>query len=1066
MSSVTLGRFPEAVVLGEQVQALTNQQKYADVIPLAQRLVEITRSDPGPQSADHVAALDQLAVAYEVLGKYEETEPLFRSALAIREHMLPSSHPDIGLAHNRLANALNILGRHKEAAEHYRSMMAIMEAARGPEHDDAFWPPSEPILRIETGMHNAPIWRIDVDAHCRLMLTGSLDKTARLWELPTDQGSEPRLVQVLRVPSGSGHDGEVHAVALSPDLRLVAVGAWNREFDHYVYIFDTKTGKLIRRLDKLDSTIQELRFSRDGRFLAAMLHGQEGMRAWETASWSLVGQDRDYGGESYGGVFDGAGNLYTVAYDGFMRRYGSDFKLEAKSRTLGGRQPQSVAVHPKGELVAVGYDDRRAVDVYRTHDLAHVFDADTRGTNLDLPMVAWSADGQQLYAGGSYNNGVDRAVRIWDGEGHGPGRDVFVARDTVMQLRPCDNAIAVATQDPAFGLISFAGKKLLWHEGNTTDMRNKVGGSFLVSSDGSKISFGLGRGGQKPILFDLVATHLADRFDFLVTHLADPRTTTGLSPDVDALKLTDWQDEFSPKLAGNPIRLDRYERSRSVAIAPGADRFVLGAEWSLRAYDNTGKLVWRKPVPGTAWGVNITQDNRFVLVAYGDGTIRWHRLSDGGEVLALFVHKKTREWVLWIPQGYYASSPRGDEYIGWHLNKGWEQAGDFVTAKRLKQHLYRPEIIKRAFELADAEAAVREAGLGDFKIADLAKRVPPQFRIIDPRDKAHANRSPVAVHVEVTSADDLITAFDVKVNGREVTPRTVRDLRRGAVLAEPPVLNVPLEKGENRIQVTARNDVGETVNELMVYLDREGLLDKKGRLFVLAVGVDNYSKLGIGSALQYAGADARLIVDTLREKAGPLHTEVKSKLLISGGDTPPTKANIEDALTLFNEAQAEDTVILFLAGHGVNEGADYLFMPEDAQRMESGKWRPSSVVRWHVLQNALQQAHGNRIMFVDTCHALGAFSPRLVKDAFDANIVVFSATDHQSLAQEHKELGHGVFSYALSQGLKGAAKTKKGEVSLLQLCQFVSDEVKRLTNDEQEPTFSLSQVKNFLLAAP
>jgi uncharacterized caspase-like protein len=97
----------------------------------------------------------------------------------------------------------------------------------------------------------------------------------------------------------------------------------------------------------------------------------------------------------------------------------------------------------------------------------------------------------------------------------------------------------------------------------------------------------------------------------------------------------------------------------------------------------------------------------------------------------------------------------------------------------------------------------------------------------------------------------------------------------------------------------------------------------------------------------------------------------------------------------------------------------------------------------------------------------GAFSPRLVKDAFDANIVVFSATDQDSLAQERTDLGHGVFSYALSEGLKGAANvTKKGGVSLFQLGEFVSEEVKRLSNDEQEPTFSLSQVKNFMLAAP
>jgi uncharacterized caspase-like protein len=309
--------------------------------------------------------------------------------------------------------------------------------------------------------------------------------------------------------------------------------------------------------------------------------------------------------------------------------------------------------------------------------------------------------------------------------------------------------------------------------------------------------------------------------------------------------------------------------------------------------------------------------------------------------------------------------------------------------------------------------------------------------------------------------------LDVKVNGRQVTPRDVRDIPQPVEGAEVRTINVPMEQGENRIQVTARNDVGETVQDLLVYLDREGVLNKKGRLFIVAVGTDKYPKLGDRYTLRYAGADARLMVDTLTKKAGPLHTQVISKLLVSDGETPPTKANIEDALAMFRDAGPEDTVILFLAGHGVNDGPDYLMIPEDAVRSDTGRWRPSSVVRWTLLQQALQDAQGSRIMFVDTCHASGAYSSRLVKDAADANIVVFSATDKETDAQERSRLGHGVFTYALSEGINGGADFgKKGVVNVLSLGAFVSDEVMRITNDEQEPVFSGSGVKNFVLATP
>jgi WD40 repeat protein len=921
-------------------------------------------------------------------------------------------------------------------------------------------PPTEPILRIETGMHTAPIRGIDVDAGCRLMVTGSFDKTARLWALPESGVGEAQLLRILRVPIGLDNAGRVVGVAISPDGRLAAVGGqgWRAHNANAVYVFETATGKLIRQLGGLNQIHQQA-FSPDGKYLAAAVGGgtsSGGMRVWETAGWSVVGEDNGYeNGASYGVTFDKANKLYTVAWDGLLRRYGREFKLEAKAKTLGGEKPFRVAVHPRGDLVAVGFDDSTAVEIYDAKDLKRRFSADTAGVDRgNLSTVAWSTDGTRLYAGGKYLG----RIRIWDEEGRGTGRDVAVTQNTIMTLLPCRNSIAVGAQDPAFGLLSATGEKQVWQEADIVDVRGKLGENFTVSEDGDKVRFGLGPSNDKPVLFDLASGRLTDQ----------PQPVSVLAaPDIESLGVADWRNGLAPKLNGKPLQLTRYELSHSVAIAPGGDRFVLGTEWYLRAYGREGNELWRKPVPGSVWGVNIPRRGKFVVAAYADGTIRWHRLSDGAEVLTLFVNAKTREWVLWTPQGYYASSLNGDQMVGWHLNKGWDQAGEFVTAARLKKHLYRPDIVKRAFELADADAAVHEAGLSGFKLADLASHTPPEFRIVDPNDKSHADRSPVAVKLELAETNDPVTGFDVKVNGRQVTPRDVRDIDLPTKDAETRTLNIPMQKGENHIQVVAHNSVGETVEDLLVYLNREGVLDKKGRLFIVAVGVDKYVKLGPRWSLRYAGADARLMVDTLTKKAGPLHTEVIRKLLVSDGDTPPTKANIEDALALFRDASPEDTVILFIASHGVNDGADYLMIPEDAERNDIGRWRPSSVVSWSVLQKALQDAQGSRIMFVDTCHSSGAYSSRLVKDAADANIVVFSATDKDTEAQETKELGHGVFTYAVSEGINGGADFgNKGLVNVLSLGAYVSDEVKRMTNDEQEPVFSGSGVKNFVLATP
>ena len=56
-------------------------------------------------------------------------------------------------------------------------------------------PPTDPIPRIETGMHTASIRRIATDRDGRWLVTASHDKTARVWNLSTGA-----LAQVLRPP--------------------------------------------------------------------------------------------------------------------------------------------------------------------------------------------------------------------------------------------------------------------------------------------------------------------------------------------------------------------------------------------------------------------------------------------------------------------------------------------------------------------------------------------------------------------------------------------------------------------------------------------------------------------------------------------------------------------------------------------------------------------------------------------------------------------------------------------------------------------------------------------------
>jgi len=126
----------------------------------------------------------------------------------------------------------------------------------------------------------------------------------------------------------------------------------------------------------------------------------------------------------------------------------------------------------------------------------------------------------------------------------------------------------------------------------------------------------------------------------------DPQADSSFSHPLHVgLDVDQWEDSLSPTLNGNPIKLDPYEISRSLAIGPKQDSFVLGADWGIYRFDRQGAQIWRTSIPGVAWGINISSDGRYVVATLGDGTIRWYTYDKGEEVLALFVDRDMKSWV-------------------------------------------------------------------------------------------------------------------------------------------------------------------------------------------------------------------------------------------------------------------------------------------------------------------------------------------------------------------------------------------------------------------------------------
>ncbi len=649
-------------------------------------------------------------------------------------------------------------------------------------------PDQRPILRIETGMHTAPIHRIGVDAACSLLATASGDKTVRLWSLP-----DGRLKRVVRLPIGEGDAGKVFATALSPDGRWLAAGGWDAAYDttgkHSLTIVDLSSGA-VRRVGAFENVINEIAFSADGRRVAVGLGGNNGVRVLDSATGDELHADRDYGARVYGLAFAPDGGLIASSDDGQLRRYGPDLKLTAKRGAPDGKDPYGVAIDPAGRRAAVGYYEEIPVSILDAKTLAPLARAQTEGLGAgDLSSVAWSRDGGTLVAGGQakevFASGWRRILRRFDASGRRRGEDIAAGPNSIFDIQPCGEGFVFATAEPSFGLVSAQGVAKGLQGRRSPNMRGKLGPALTLSRDAASVRFGLDLGEAKAVLFDLAAASLAD----------SPNAAPSLAPaKVDGLPVTDWENKPTPKFHGKPLALEDYETPRALAVRPGGSGFVLATDWWVRTYGAKGNALWTHPGPGVAWGVDFSADGDIVVVAYGDGTIRWLRWSDGQELLALFVEPQSRKWVAWTPSGYYMASAGGEDLIGWHVNRGWTQEADFFPASQFRADYNRPDIVRLVLQTKDEAEAVRRANATakrEIPAKPIGAALPPVVTITSPADGSRFSSDSVEIGYTLRSPSGLpVDKLDVLADGVPVPAtgfeRTSAGEAKGRVVASLP----------------------------------------------------------------------------------------------------------------------------------------------------------------------------------------------------------------------------------------------------------------------------------------
>ncbi|MEI6313658.1 MAG: caspase family protein, partial [Syntrophus sp. (in: bacteria)] len=511
----------------------------------------------------------------------------------------------------------------------------------------------------------------------------------------------------------------------------------------------------------------------------------------------------------------------------------------------------------------------------------------------------------------------------------------------------------------------------------------------------------------------------------------------------------------APKLNGAPLKLKQYETSRSLAVAPDGQTFLLGTEWSLRLFNARGEEIWQSPVSDVVWAVNITGDGRFALAAFGDGTIRWHNMADGKEVLAFFPHNDRKRWVVWTPEGFFDASAGGAGLIGYHLNRGKDKEARFVGVDKLYDQFYRPDLVMAKFQGKDITEYAKAVNVNRILTMET---LPPVVRLTT--TSGTRQKREVAIEGEVCDQgggigeatlflNDMPVVVDTEGRGLKIVANGGGEGASCRIFSH----TVTLTEGGNVIALMAMN-YANTIesNRPHVTLAFHSGQKERSDLYVLAVAVNKYRDGDL--RLKYPIPDADDLIKSIQGSGNRLFGKVIVKTVY---DDEATRSGLEQAFReMGRETKREDVFILFLAGHGITYERDgnYYFLPVDFRFTGEDAIQKQGVSKDDLMRNLTHIQAMKSLLLLDTCNS-GSFAEAVVSRNIVEKTAVarlsravgrstISASSRDQVALEGYE-GHGVFTWTILQALAGQAYDKDGKVTVSGLAAYVEETLPKIT---------------------
>lgn len=499
----------------------------------------------------------------------------------------------------------------------------------------------------------------------------------------------------------------------------------------------------------------------------------------------------------------------------------------------------------------------------------------------------------------------------------------------------------------------------------------------------------------------------------------DAATVTGgvlavaLSPDGRTTAFADWQSQT--------LVLYDVEKKVKLAELPGVAAAV---EPSSIAFDTTGTMLAVRDEVG-----------RVLLFDVPSRKLIAHLFLLGEE-----------DWVLISADGRYDGNDGG-------MRKVKYVAGlEVIPLDGLFERFYSPRLARQLL----ARGAEGEKERSAAAVAQLEIRPPPRVRIVSPANGAELQSDQLEVKVEAQDQGAGVEEIRLYVDGK-LLEGDGRGLKKAGVSR---TFTVSLAPGTTELKAIAVDTARSESAPAVITVTRAGAR-RDARLFLLVAGVNEYKNPRY--SLGYAKLDAQSFAGSLERHASAIFAGVVRHHLY---DAEVTRAGLEAAFAKVSaEAQPQDVFVFYFAGHGVMsegtppEAPDFFLAPHDVVKLygdDAGLARAGlSSRRLRELVTAVRAQ--KQLLIFDACQSGGAVDTFAHRGAVEekailqlsrsVGVTVLAATGTEQLATEFKEIGHGVFTFALLSGLDGAADgtPADGKITVRELTAYIEDQVPELT---------------------